>query len=833
MNNTTGAAQTIYFQTDNQHSIQDSTPQFIVGEGVDKLPQLLGSGLIASISYKATLDGDFKDAWAYLTDTAASMNPTVLKVAFEALLYRWADVDQIEIGSRGPHVNGQHLAFIERFFGENYRELQRGQEIRSYPSTVALGNDVEAMYQTVVSALQLTFLAQVVPSIIMRAGSAEIAMSNPYLFYALLDLSDHEPDEDLPDTPGNVGTVVDAIVAFSLETSGDAAVYLVKALSGLEGMIPSVFSGNRVEYENAIAPHLEALDDAILKTIAIQIVSGTAGLGHPVAEGINGDSSDNVIIGGGGGDLVSGDTGSDIYVYGKQDGDLWVKESSSTVVDVDLLLLTDLSSSDVTFERIGEDLLIRITSTGKTIVSEDFFREFTTQNFGLDVIRFADGTEWDRTQIKDASLFKGDGHNNLIQDSSLDDVIYGGGGDDLIQISQGNDTILYAKGDGCDVIQDRDLGNSGREVFQLTDLNASDIELSRIGSDGLKLTVKATGEYVQFDQFFTRVGSEWPTYKGNIDEIRFANGEVWDRAKIQENAWYRGTDRSESISGGDLNDTIEGGKGNDLLDGWTGSDTYVWRKGDGNDQITDVISLPGDVDTLNMADVTSGEVVFSYQGDTLLITVTSTGEVIRVLNFFMGVSNLTDDAFASQNGIDVIKFANGEILDRQQIYTLTGQEFLGRDQEVHSYYIDVEGVRTLVWMYFIDEFGHSGNFWGHMAPGQDDVYDQEIYRVADWNFNIGEANNVMNGGEGTNILAGGGGKDVLFGGVGTGHDVLYGDRGGDASLETAIFSTEAMALTHYMVVVVAMPSTAGRVTTIYPVTMERISSTEMQAMTSM
>ncbi|MGX5829997.1 hypothetical protein [Mesorhizobium sp. 43Arga] len=60
---TTGSAQTIYFQTDRQDTRADNTPNFTPAEGVDKLPQLPGSGQINSIAWKATQDAAFKADW--------------------------------------------------------------------------------------------------------------------------------------------------------------------------------------------------------------------------------------------------------------------------------------------------------------------------------------------------------------------------------------------------------------------------------------------------------------------------------------------------------------------------------------------------------------------------------------------------------------------------------------------------------------------------------------------------------------------------------------------------------------------------------------------------
>ncbi len=351
-------------------------------------------------------------------------------------------------------------------------------------------------------------------------------------------------------------------------------------------------------------PRSDGIVDSTLHDIATHIVDGTALFGTTGAEGLNGTAGQDVFIGGGGGDVELGGAGNDIYVYEKHDGDLWIRDDGPSA-DTDRLVLTDLNAADLSFVRIGDSLLIKVAETGKTVTVESFFT-----NNGIEVLRFADGTEWNRTQIKNASIYQGDGHANAILDSASDDVIHGGKGDDYIRIGGGNDTILYGKGDGYDIIDDSSNSTTFHDKFVLTDLNSNDVELSRVGAH-LILTVKSTGEYVDFRNFFTSA-QYWNVDAPSIDELKCADGVSWNRAQIQEKAWYRGTDRVDFIQGSDLDDTIVGGKGDDILEGWSGSDTFIWRKGDGNDQISDASSKIGDpnnadVDTLWLQDVDAGD----------------------------------------------------------------------------------------------------------------------------------------------------------------------------------------------------------------------------------
>ena len=120
-----------------------------------------------------------------------------------------------------------------------------------------------------------------------------------------------------------------------------------------------------------------------------------------------------------------------------------------------------------------------------------------------------------------------------------------------------------------------------------------------------------------------------------------------------------------------------------MLEG--GSDTILWSKGDGSDDIsTDLPERGGEHANLVLSDVAFDEAALSYQGDDLLIDVKDTGEVIRVSDVFAGVTDLrTDDS--GDKSLSTITFADGTVLDRSQLFTAVGQEYLGKKIiETHS-----------------------------------------------------------------------------------------------------------------------------------------------------
>lgn len=769
---TTGNAQTIYFQTDRQDTRIDKTPNFTPAAGVDKLPGLGGSGTIFSIAHKLTNDVDFRAAWTALTDNAGTLSPDQLHGQFEALLLRWAGVDGVAIDSRGPYVDARHLAFVEAFFGEGYREVRSdlGQEVRTYPGRPYFALGIEASYQNVITVLETAFLAQTAFSTIARGGELAAAFANPYFFYTLLDFGSAQ-GSNAPETPGNIGLVTELILESIPEGIGAAAGYLSKALAGLEGMVTIAFDGNRTAYSAAIAANLAAIDDPLLRQIASSIVNGSAKMGTVGPEGIGGGAGDDVFLAGAG-DLIIGRSGSDIAVYSKVDGDLWILDESTSVLDKDQLVLADLNVADVSLMRVRDHLVITVTATGKRITIENLFQNFETSGRGIEAIWFADGTEWNRAKLQAEAVFEATSPDGVIVGSSLDDIIMASRGDNEIYYNEGNDTIIYRQGDGNDILIDGVASGAApsNDLLILSDLNSDQVVVSRVG-DSLVITIKETGEFIRDVEFFSGT-------KG-LDRVKFANGETWDRARIEQEAWIRGGDTRDSMAGSSRDDTLIGGKAADVLAGGVGDDTYIWSKGDGSDTIEDFTTESGETDKLWLKDVRSNDVRLSYHGDTLLITILPTGEVIEVNNQFWESTNLQTEWGDASRGIELIQFANGEVWDREEIAHKTGSQYLGRDYEWFSWTVVVDGRPTLVYNYFIDEFGNQGDAHLGANYGLHDIIlgNRGVSPYVDHPDLLlgGAGHNVLDGQYGDDTLTGGDGDDILYGD--NGNDILNGDNG--------------------------------------------------------
>ena len=384
----------------------------------------------------------------------------------------------------------------------------------------------------------------------------------------------------------------------------------------------------------------------------VAYIAGTDG--NDTVTGSDGD--DGTIFAGRGDDRLVGLSGSDNYVYASGDGNDSIEETSNSSSDVDVLTFTDLNVADLTFIRTGNHIKITVNSTGHIItLGNQIYSD--TSYYGVEQIQFADGTIWDRAQLKAAAIPRIDGTNgdDTLVGTALNDIFYGGLGNDHFRSGAGSDTYMYASGDGNDYIDDESGSTTDVDVLKLTDLNIGDLTFSRSGTHA-KITVNSTGHVITLDEQFY---SDAAFY--GVEQIQFADGTVWDRAQIKTAAISRinGTNGDDTLSGTPLNDVFNGGLGNDRFNSGAGSDTYIYASGDGNDYIDDESGLTTDIDVLKLTNLNVGDLTFIRSGTHAKIMVNSTGHTITLDEQFY-----SDTAYY---GIEQIQFADGTVWDRAQI----------------------------------------------------------------------------------------------------------------------------------------------------------------------
>ncbi|WP_436088929.1 calcium-binding protein, partial [Pararhizobium sp. LjRoot255] len=379
------------------------------------------------------------------------------------------------------------------------------------------------------------------------------------------------------------GNDLTVVIAESSPGAGDAGSILIKATldsSYDRGIDKIVFADGTTWIRAQMLTH-------------IAYVGGTSG-----NDTIMGASGADEIRAGIGNDTLSGLSGSDTYVYSLGDGNDVIDEAA-TGTDRDVLRLVGLNQADVVFERPAADLtdiVLRIKATGSTIILDNQF----DQEDGVEKIIFDDGTvlggdDWslDGALIGLAGI-SGTSGNDTISGTAANDIFNAGLGDDRFNSGPGSDTYIYRFGDGSDYINDESGSVVDVDVLRFSDLNASDLTISRSGNH-MKILVNSTGHVITLDEQFYSATANW-----GMEKFEFADGTNWNLAQINKAGWYRGTSGNDTITGSTWDDTILGLAGNDTLAGGAGNDLFIFQSGFGKDTINDFTVGAGFADVIRL-----------------------------------------------------------------------------------------------------------------------------------------------------------------------------------------------------------------------------------------
>lgn len=410
------------------------------------------------------------------------------------------------------------------------------------------------------------------------------------------------------------------------------------------------------------------------------LASQTVIYGTEAAETVTGTSNAETIDGLGGDDVLNGGNEGDIYLFRIGSGNDTILETGSNGGN-DVARLVGLDAGDVDVTKNGNDLLIRIVSSGETLTVKDHYLGPGT---GIEYLQFCNGTLLDlngiaqllhdraaaylispsaftdtpaQRQAKLASY----GVSSIIDTSSGTGSIGGTGGVDAIFLGTGDkavngggaaDFYVYGADGGNVTITDPNY-QGGVASLLLNGLSSTDVTLSRPnGGTGMVLTNNTTGKTVTVQGEFGRDGA--------MQSIIFADGVTWTREFVKQKL----LDQQSARSGGsiwgysDRNDVLVAGLGDKYLAGQGGEDTYVYSSAGGNDIVDDQDRFHS---TLQLLDIASTDVLLSRPGGgyDLVMTVLSTGRTITVLREFGNGGPLKAIAFA-----DSVSWSQQDVLDK-------------------------------------------------------------------------------------------------------------------------------------------------------------------------
>lgn len=484
--------------------------------------------------------------------------------------------------------------------------------------------------------------------------------------------------------------------------------------------------------------------------------------------------TNDTLDGGAGNDTLAGGDGDDTYLFGRGYGHDVIQESAGYVgngYNDTLVFGAGVAVGDLNFARDGNDFVVTIRDTGDTMRISGQFDPVYVYN-SVENFKFADGTVLSRADVQaialdqagtsgndsivgyaEANLIDGRAGNDTIDGGDGNDTLIGGAGDDLLLETSGDDVYRWNLGDGNDTVRNHAWWDGSNAVEFGPGIDPADIRFSYSGTNGAGLRISVNGQPGSItleDQFAA------PSNEG-IDEIRFADGTVWNRSQYVAAAYAQlstsGNDTlwaanvSGSLNGGagndlfngrDASDTFIGGLGNDTLKGGGGDDSYVFARGDGQDVVNDW--------TGNLVASTGDKIVFAAgiaPTDITVIQADAAKDIILKINGTTDQITLDDSIVSTMSRIDFVQFADGttwtwdDVLQRSNSAT-SGNDVLNGDGNA-NYLFGGAGNDTL-----------SGNF------GDD----------------------TLDGGVGNDLLQGGAGNDTYLFAAGGGQDVVNDNLGG-------------------------------------------------------
>lgn len=235
-------------------------------------------------------------------------------------------------------------------------------------------------------------------------------------------------------------------------------------------------------------------------------------IGSAFADVIYGSSTGSWFEGGGGDDSLTGGSGNDTFVFAKGDGvdtiiagaghdtillgnnvslsDLYLTSTlSGALITTSLTLGRNGSDSvEMTTNSVGGDIETIALSNGHEInLSSQTVVDGELVTRGLGVIWNGNETGNSNSLVgsRDNIWLSGWGGDDILKSGFGNDVLTGGTGADRLEGNFGNDSYLFSRGDGHDVI--RDIGGAGDVLVLDEGIIAEDLSFSLInGADGSK-----------------------------------------------------------------------------------------------------------------------------------------------------------------------------------------------------------------------------------------------------------------------------------------------------------------------------------------------------------
>lgn len=415
-----------------------------------------------------------------------------------------------------------------------------------------------------------------------------------------------------------------------------------------------------------------------------------------------GGEGNDTLFGEDGNDTMDGGNGDDHYYYYSGHGQDIISDAGD---GQDILFFNNVSPERLSYHQMGNDLIVLVDGDLEQQVK--VINHFLGGNYAI-MIQPNGGytqTPYDiSNQLTDLPTgnqeepedpedpeqpttpttsdihldFSGDDslsgttQNEVLASGEGDDALEGGQGNDYLMGGAGNDTYVINPGDGDDIIIDSDGNNiihfsggltfndvasglmrSGDDLILNIATGNGSVRIQRFFSvtNTIEKMIFDTGSELTSNQVFSAFGETAPTTTLFSGELTLGDG--------QDNS-LTGTLDNDVILGGKGDDSLTGSAGDDQLIGGDGDDTYIIGSGSGKDIIIDSMGVNtiSFIDGIGFSDVASG---LMRSGDDLILSIASTGNQVKVNNFF-----------AVANTINSLDFEDGSQITANQLYGAFG-----------------------------------------------------------------------------------------------------------------------------------------------------------------
>ena len=548
--NTTTTADDVWFKVDLKDTEQ---PDMDLSLDIKALPEVYAFGNIYNLRNAMSMDNGLADAVrGYI-----ALNQETREKQLDSLIFKWAGAENLDINSRGEHIDARVLAVYEKMTGKPF--LQWGTNPNPRPG--AASNIVSKFNQ------------------FKDYAYASIELQTTYK--GLIDTKYQYYDYDANKYGYDFSKVNNKIRELYNEQK-------YEEIAKINGLIKQAAT-----YRDNL---LTSFEENLIKLAGDSEHFGHIAMSRYIKgtdrdDTIKGYNTNDWIEGGKGNDIINGSDGDEVYVYSKGDGNDIIYDTRGT----NKIKFKDITKNEVDFLRENNSLVIKIKDINEKTTIYDFFNHSTQAN--ISIFEFADGNTTMANEIRAFNLIGDDGDNS-IHGFVSDDTLKGNKGNDKLYGGWGNDTYVFNKGDGKDIIED----SSGLDAIKFENgINPEDVLLTReLGKLIINIVDKdknSTGDSITVENFFSSREIE----SGAIENIIFSTGEKWGINKILEKAALAATNHKDTlyltskddvfdalggddeIHGGYGNDTLYGNEGNDVLHGDMDDDTLIG--GRGNDQL--------------------------------------------------------------------------------------------------------------------------------------------------------------------------------------------------------------------------------------------------------